>query len=146
MMPSIEAHGDEAIKRAARAMMEITPTTDFEGFRTGMARRSTLLRDWMLFLEKYPLVLTPTSWRKPLPLGVDQQGAEGMRKIFEAHSPLFVLPLLGLPGLSLPTGIADGLPMGVHLIANRYEEERLFVAGEVIEARCGKLTPIDPRD
>lgn len=146
MMPSIEAHGDEAIKRAARAMMEVTPTTDFDGFRTGMARRSTLLREWMLFLEKYPLVLTPTSWRKPLALGADQQGAEGMRKIFEAHSPLFVLPLLGLPGLSLPTGIAEGLPMGVHLIAGRYAEERLFVAGEVIEARCGRLTPIDPRD
>ena len=40
MMPSIEAHGDEAIKRAASAMMEVTPTTDFDGFRTGMARRS----------------------------------------------------------------------------------------------------------
>lgn len=146
MMPSIEAYGDEAIKRAARAMMEVTPAIDFDGFRAGMARRSTLLREWMLFFEKYPLVLTPTSWRKPLPLGADQQGAAAMRDIFEAHSPLFVLPLLGLPGLSVPTGIAENLPMGVHLIAGRYEEERLFVAAEVIEARCGKLTPIDPRD
>ncbi|MBV8962335.1 MAG: amidase family protein [Hyphomicrobiales bacterium] len=146
MLPSIEALGDEAIKRAVRAMMEITPTIDFEGFRAGMARRSSLLRDWMLFLEKYPLVLTPTSWRKPFPVGADQKGVEGMRKIFEAQSPLFVLPLLGLPGLSVPTGTADGLPTGVHLIGGRYEEERLFVAGEVIEARCGRLTPIDPRD
>jgi amidase len=146
MMPSIEAHGDEAIKRAARAMMEITPPTDFEGFRAGMARRSTYLREWMVFLEKYPIVLTPTSWLKPLPLGADQQGAESMRKIFEAHSPLFVLPLLGLPALSVPTGVTEGLPMGVHLIAGRYDEERLFVAGEVIEARCGRLTPIEPRD
>ena len=146
MMPSIEAHGDEAIKRAARAMMEATPSVDFEGFRAGMARRSTFLRDWMLFLEKYPLVLTPTSWRKPLPIGADQKGVESMRQIFEAHTPLFVPPLLGLPGLSVPTGTINGLPMGVHLIAGRYEEERLLVAGEVIEARCGRLTPIDPRE
>ncbi|MFI5011282.1 MAG: amidase family protein [Hyphomicrobiales bacterium] len=145
MMPSIEAHGDEAIKRAARAMMEITPMVDFDGFRAAMARRSTILREWLLFFERFPLVLTPTSWRKPFPIDADQHGSEAMRGIIEANSPLFVLPLLGLPGLSVPTGIADGLPMGVHLIAGRYEEERLLVAGEVIEARCGRLTPIDPR-
>ena len=89
--------------------------------------------------------MTPTSWRKPLPVGADQQGLEGMRRILEAHSPLFVLPLLGLPGLSLPTGLDDGLPTGVQLIAGRYQEERLFVAGATIEAHCGRLTPIDPR-
>jgi amidase len=145
MLPSIETHGDEAIKRAARAMMEVTPKIDFEGFRAGMARRSTLLREWMLFFERYPLVLTPTSWRKPFAIDADQQGVGGMREIFEANSPLFVLPLLGLPGLSVPTGTVEGVPMGVHLIAGRYEEERLLVAGEVIEGRCGRLTPIDPR-
>jgi amidase len=146
MLPTMEAHGDEAIKRAARAMFEVTPNVDFEGFRTALARRSTILREWMMFFERYPIVLTPTSWRKPLPIDADQHGVEAMRAIIEANSPLFVLPLLGLPGLSVPTGLADGLPMGVHLIGGRYEEERLFVAGEVIEARCGQLTPIDPRD
>jgi amidase len=146
MMPAIEAYGDEATKRAARAMVEITPTLDFESFRTGLARRLTLLREWLLFFERYPIALTPTSWRKPFPIDADQHGADAMRAIFEANSPLFVLPLLGLPGLSVPTGIVDGLPMGVQLMGGRYEEERLFVAGEVIEARCGKLTPIDPRE
>ena len=146
MMPAIEAYGDEATKRAARAMVEITPTLDFESFRAGLARRLTLLREWLLFFERYPIALTPTSWRKPFPIDADQHGADAMRAIFEANSPLFVLPLLGLPGLSVPTGIVDGLPMGVQLMGGRYEEERLFVAGEVIEARCGKLTPIDPRE
>ena len=145
MLPSMEAHGDEAIKRAARAMFDATPPVDFDGFRAALARRSSILREWMLFFERYPVVLTPTSWRKPFPIDADQHGVEAMRMIIEANSPLFVLPLLGLPGLSVPTGLADGMPMGVHLIGGRYEEERLFVAGEVIEARCGRLTPIDPR-
>jgi amidase len=146
MLPSIMSHGDEAIKRAVSAMVEITPPLDFDGFRKAMARRSTILREWMLFFERYPLVLTPTCWRKPFPIDADQHGAEAMRTIIEANSPLFVLPLLGLPGLSVPTGLADGLPMGVHFIGGRYDEERLLVAGEVIEAHCGKLTPINPKD
>ncbi len=146
MMPAIEAYGDEATKRAARAMVAITPVVDFDGFRQGLARRATLLREWMLFFERYPLILMPTSWRKPFPIDTDQLGPDAMRAIFEANSPLFVLPLLGLPGLSVPTSIIDGLPMGVQLVGGRYDEERLLVAGEVIEARCGKLTPIDPKE
>jgi amidase len=145
MMPAIEAYSDEATKRAARAMVEITPLVDFEGFRQGMARRATILREWMLFFERYPVILMPTSWRKAFPIDADQQGVEAMRAIFEANSPLFVLAVLGLPGLSVPTGIVDGLPMGVQLVGGRSEEERLFIAGEVIEARCGRLTPIDPK-
>jgi amidase len=35
--------------------------------------------------------------------------------------------------------------MGAQLIGGRYDEERLLVVGEVIEARCGRLTPIDPK-
>jgi Asp-tRNA(Asn)/Glu-tRNA(Gln) amidotransferase A subunit family amidase len=47
MMPAIEAHSDEATKRAARAMVEITPAIDFDGFRHEMARRATILRERM---------------------------------------------------------------------------------------------------
>jgi amidase len=145
MLPMIEVHGDEAIKRAAAAMIELTRPLDFEGFRKAMARRSTILREWMLFFEKFPIVLTPISWRKPFAIDADQHGREAMRAIVEANNPMFVLPLLGLPGLAVPTGLAENLPMGVHLIGGRYDEERLLVAGEVIEARCGRLTPIDPK-
>jgi amidase len=146
MLPAIEAYGDIAIKNAVGAMTGLTPALDLDGFREAMARRSTILREWMLFFERYPIVLTPTCWRKPYPIDADQKGREAMRAIIEANSPLFLLPLLGLPGLAVPTGLADGLPMGVHLVGGRYDEERLLVAGEVIEARCGRLTPIDPRD
>jgi amidase len=90
-------------------------------------------------------VLAANAWRKPMPIDADQVSAEETRSLFRDNSPLFVLPLLGLPGLSVPTGLADGLPMGVQIVGGRYQEERCLVAGEVIEARVGRLTPIDPR-
>ena len=92
------------------------------------------------------MILTATSWKKPFPIDADQHGPEAMRAILGANNPLFALPLLGLPGLSVPTGVVDGLPMGVQLVGGRYDEERLLVAGEVIEARCGRLTPIEPKN
>ncbi|MCC2671642.1 MAG: Amidase, partial [Armatimonadetes bacterium] len=47
--------------------------------------------------------------------------------------------------VSVPTGVAGGLPVGVQLLGRRFREDTIFDAAEVIEARGGVLTPIDPR-
>jgi amidase len=44
----------------------------------------------------------------------------------------------------VPVGMDGDLPMGVQLVAARWREDRLFDAGEVIEAREGVRGPIDP--
>lgn len=41
--------------------------------------------------------------------------------------------LVGLPALSVPGGIVEGLPVGVQIIGPAFEEKRLFVVGEAIE-------------
>ena len=41
--------------------------------------------------------------------------------------------MVGLPALSLPIGAAQGLPVGLHLIAPAFAEERLFQVGTIIE-------------
>ena len=41
--------------------------------------------------------------------------------------------MLGLPGLAVPTGLADGLPTGVQLCATRYREDLCLAAGEIVE-------------
>jgi amidase len=53
--------------------------------------------------------------------------------------------MLGLPGLAVPTGLADGIPVGVQLVASRFREDTCLTAAEVIEARYPAATPIDPR-
>ena len=66
-------------------------------------------------------------------------------EILTAQSPMLAIALLGLPGLSVPTGVVDGLPTGVQLVADRFREDLCFAAGEVIEAANDMRTPIDPR-
>jgi amidase len=85
------------------------------------------------------------SWQRPFPVDFDQQGDEAVAKMLNAHHPMLAVSTLGLPGLAIPTGVVDGLPIGVQLVAGRFQEEACLRAAEVIEARAPPITPIDPR-
>jgi amidase len=142
---AIEKFGDAKVKKAMATWLEITPDLDLRAFSAAIGRRDQILREWRLFFEKYPLLVTPSSWVKPFPVDYDQQGRETFRSILHAQSPMLAIALLGLPGLAVPTGIVGGVPTGVQVVADRFREDLCFDAGEAIEATLGTFTPIDPR-
>jgi amidase len=96
-------------------------------------------------MQRYPLVLGPVSGEPPFPWGWDVDSVESMARVLRAQESQFAVPVLGLPAVSVPTGLAGGLPMGVQLIAPRFREDLVLDAAEVIESRCPPMTPIDPR-
>ncbi len=53
--------------------------------------------------------------------------------------------LLGLPSVAVPTGVVDGLPSGVQVVAARWREDLALDAAEAIEAAWPMPTPVDPR-
>ena len=87
----------------------------------------------------------PASCHRPWPIDFDQGGDEQVGQMLEAHRTLVAISLLGLPGLSMPTGLVDGVPVGVQLVAAKFHEEQCLIAGEVIEARNAVQPPIDPK-
>lgn len=141
----IERYGDEAVKRARASVRAYAGDLDYETYVRALASRTTMLRDWYAFFERYPILVMPISWRRPYPIDHDQKGDDAVREMLDAHRPMLAISLLGLPGLSVPTGLADGVPVGVQIVSARFGEERLLAAGEVIEARADIATPIDPR-
>jgi len=137
MQREIERAGDRAIQNAYQSMLAHTPRRDKDGFIQSMAVRTTILREWGRFFERYPVLLMPVSFALPFPVDRDQQGADVMADILRAQSPLISTAILGLPGLSVPVGLADGVPVGVQLVAGRFREDLCLAAGEAIEARAG---------
>lgn len=75
----------------------------------------------------------PVSWQRPFPIDDDTSSPERKSAVVQSQSPLLATALLGLPGLSVPLGLADGLPVGVQLVYGRYREDRGLLAGAVIE-------------
>jgi amidase len=118
-------------------MLAHTSPLDKDGFIQALALRTTILREWGAFFDRYPVLLMPVSFERPFPIDQDQQGDAAMGDILRAQSPLVSTAILGLPGLSVPVGLADGVPMGVHLVAGRFREDLCLAAGEAIEARAG---------
>ena len=144
MLPYILKHGDADVIRCTELMLEAGADLGLDDYLKTLARRTTHLRDWMLFFERYPLVVGPVSTEPPFTVGFDVESLERTREILRAQRLLVAVNLLGLPAVSVPTGLWGGLPLGVQVIGARYREDLCLDAAEVIEAQRGLPTPIDP--
>ncbi len=125
-------------------MERLCAEPDLFTFQDGLQKRAGLLRQWLLFFETYPVVLMPASGELPFPDHDDITSFERFQQIMAAQLPQVGLPLLGLPGLTVTTGLVGTVPVGVQLVAGRYREDLLLAAGEAIEA--GGVPPmlVDP--
>ncbi len=145
MWPTVEQLGDEGVRKSFGWMLAGSAVLDHAAHLRAFARRATLLRHWQMFLQQHPLVLCPVSGEPPFPWGLDVDSQASMQRVIRAQESMFAVPVLGLPALSVPTGMAGPVPMGVQLIGPRFREDLLLDAAEVIEARCPPMTPVDPR-
>jgi amidase len=150
IMPLVEQMADDGMKTAASHYYEVAaewwsekPT--LEDYIKGYARRGTLIAQLQAFLDEYPIVLLPVSAEQAFEQDADLAGVDRARELIAAQYSMMAVPLLGFPALSVPTGIEGGLPMGVQVLGRRFDEATLLDVGNVIEARAGTFTPIDPR-
>ena len=110
----------------------------------GYARRGMLIAQLEQLLVDMPLLLLPVSAEQSFEYDADIASLDSMRRVAAANWSMMSIALLGMPALAIPTGLEGGLPVGVQLMAGRWRDEMLLDAAEVIEARAGVLTPIDP--
>ena len=135
--PFMREHGDDALRKALSHYMAINPVWDRDQYLEALTRRFNIARDWAVFFEQYPVLLMPNSWERQFPIDDDQHSAERTAQILLAQAPMLSTATLGLPGLSVPTGLANGLPVGVQIVSTKFREDRILAAGEVIERAAG---------
>jgi amidase len=151
IMPMVEKLGDDGIRRAAAHYYEVSKEwwgaqPGLVDYMNGYARRGTLIARLQQFLERCPLVLLPISAELPFEQDADIASVERTRQVITAQWSMMAIPVLGFPAIAVPTGVSDGSPVGVQLLAQRFREDLLFDAAEVVEARAGLFTPIDAHD
>jgi len=126
-------------------MTKRSPDIDMHGLLNALQSRAGLIREWSLFLQKYPILLCPVSGQLPFPQQYDVSSEQNFEAAMQAQLPQIALPLLGLPGLTVSTGFVGKTPIGIQLIAGRYREDVLLDAGASIERGGSQPTVIDPQ-
>ena len=101
--------------------------------------RARLMRRWTEMFERHAVVVGPVWPEQAFVAGADMdQGIEMVARTLRHVTPA---ALLGLPAIAVPTGVVDGLPVGVQVQADRWHDAWCFEAGRDIEAALGSFTP-----
>ena len=138
--PAIDAHGSADCQKSVGYLQTVYGSFGLSEYMRAWADRMRLVREWLTFLEEFAVLLVPVSQEPPAPLNDDLKSLERYRELVAAHKMLVAVNFLGLPAAVVPTGVVNGSPMGVQLIATRYREDLALDAAEAIERATGILT------
>ena len=94
-----------------------------------LTRRATLAREWLQFLEKYAVLVMPVSGELPFPDGLDTRDDASFARVWHAQLTQIAIPFMGLPGLTVSTGLVGRVPVGVQVVSGRYREDLCLARG-----------------
>ena len=111
---TVEAMGDAGVRSALRGYLDGLVPLSADGLMEAQARRFSICRDWSVMLEPdaggHDVLLMPVSWQRQFPIDADVGEPERVHRLLAAQSPLLGTAMMGLPGLTVPTGLAKALP------------------------------------
>ena len=92
--------------------------------------RTVIVREHAAAFERFDVLVSPTS-----PTVAFELGAKTADPLAMYLSDLLTIPscMAGLPGLNVPCGLSDGLPVGLQLIGPQLSENTLFRVGHALE-------------
>jgi aspartyl-tRNA(Asn)/glutamyl-tRNA(Gln) amidotransferase subunit A len=103
----------------------------YEAFYGQAQKVRTIIRnEFARALADFDVLVSPTSPTVAFPLGARTENPLAMYL-----SDLLAIPpnMAGLPGLSIPCGLADGLPVGLQIVGPQFSENVLFRVGHALE-------------
>ena len=139
LFPLARQHGSPTLRDIFDWYEQMAEVVDAAGYMQGVAERTRMTRQWSVFLEEHPLVLTPFFMRPTYSWNYDAQGFAETKDLFDAAIYSYGVNYLGLPAGVVPVGLVDGLPAGVQIIGRRFREDLILDAMAVVEAEVGVL-------
>jgi amidase len=139
LLPPIREHGSPVINEVFDNYFKMSDIKDRDGYIAAFADRTRLMRDWNLFLDRYPLIVTPFMMRPMFDHDYDARGFDEVKDLFDASIYSTGINYLGLPAGVIGMDLVDDRPAAVQIVGRRYREDVICDAMEAIEERNGVL-------
>ncbi|MBQ0894943.1 Asp-tRNA(Asn)/Glu-tRNA(Gln) amidotransferase subunit GatA [Micromonospora sp. U56] len=100
--------------------------------------RTLITRDFTAAFERVDALISPTTPFVAFPIGARTSDPYQMYL-----ADLFTIPtnLYGGPGISVPCGLSDGLPVGLQVMAPTMADDRMYRVAAALESVVGTFTP-----
>jgi len=125
-----EGFGDEPKRRIMLGTYALSAGYYEAFYGKAQQVRTVIIREHAEVFERFDLIVSATS-----PTVAFEIGERADDPLAMYASDLLTIPscIAGLPGLSIPCGLSDGLPVGLQLIGPQLSENTLFRAGHALE-------------
>lgn len=126
-----QGFGDEVKRRIMLGTFSLSSGYYDAYFKKAGQVRTLIIQDFDKVFADYDLILGPTT--PTVAFGLDTLNHDPVAMYL---ADLLTIPvnLAGLPGISIPAGFVDGLPVGLQLIGPKYAEETIYQAAAAFEA------------
>jgi aspartyl-tRNA(Asn)/glutamyl-tRNA(Gln) amidotransferase subunit A len=129
-----EGFGDEPKRRIMLGTYALSAGYYDAFYGKAQQVRTMIIREHAAVFEQFDLIVSATSPTVAFTIG--ERAADPLAMY---ASDLLTIPscMAGLPGLSVPCGLSEGLPVGLQLIGPQFAENALFRAGHALERAVG---------
>jgi len=129
-----DGFGDEPKRRIMLGTYALSSGYYEAYYGTAQKVRTVIKREHDELFERFDVLVSPTS-----PTVAFELGAKTHDPLAMYLSDVLTIPscVAGLPGLSIPCGLSEGLPVGLQLVGPQFGENALFRAGHALEKAIG---------
>ena len=126
-----EAFGEEVKRRIILGTYVLSSGYYDAYYKKAQQVRTLVKNEFNKAFEKYDVILTPTSPTTAFKIG---EKSNNPLEMYLSDICTVSVNIAGLPGISIPCGVdSNGLPIGMQLIGNRFEEETIIKAAYAFE-------------
>ena len=136
-LAQVEAFG-ENLKGNVKAGMKVTALD----LAAAEHARQRLFHRFLDLFERFDILLTPAAPVKPYPVEMnfpDTINGKSFENYIDWIAPAYLITLVSLPAATAPAGLShDGLPIGIQIVAPRFEEPLILRVARLIH-RTGNV-------
>lgn len=134
-----EGFGDEVKRRIMLGTFALSSGYYDAYYKKAQQVRTLIKQDFEKVLEDHDVIVGPTAPTTAFKIG---EKVDDPLTMYANDILTIPVNLAGIPAISLPCGLAEGLPVGLQIIGKPFDEATIYRVAHAFEQACGfQLTP-----